>query len=455
MKQHAESPAAVSIDATRLDDWADRELGARLPSAVLGLVDRDGLRWHRAIGARDARGGAPPDRTTVYRIGSITKLFTATALLQLRDAGKLGLDDAVARWVPELAALGASTPPVTLRHLVTHTSGIPSIGDGSAPYWEQRPPSREGMLRALDVPLAFAPGARSEYSNAGVALAGEIVARASGEPYRDYVDRHVLTPLGMRTAVWDREAVLADRLGIGTTPGTIDPPHWQLGAFEPAGGLYASLDDMIGFARLSLGAVPGVLAAGSLAEAQRDDPLSGPHGVAWIVGGEGRLRFAAHTGSTGDYSASLFVLPEAGLAAIVLASGPDAALVECAAAAVVRAAATGEPPAPCARELEPELRAATDAALVRLRAVLADPTAEAIAAAFEPAFLEQIPPATIVELVAQLRERAGRCERHELIEAGGIGVRGVLHCEREAVKLEVAIAPEPPHRIAGLVFTGM
>jgi CubicO group peptidase (beta-lactamase class C family) len=453
--KHDKAPEEVSVDAAGLAAWANRELGARLPSAVLGLVDRDGLRWHHAIGAKDARGGAPPDRTTVYRIGSITKLFTATALLQLRDGGKLGLDDTVARWVPELGVAAASSPPMTLRHLVTHTAGIPSIGDGSAPYWEQKPPTREAMLRALDTPLAFAPGTRSDYSNAGLALVGEIVARASGETYRAYVDRHVLAPLGMRTAVWDREAVPADRLGIGTLPGTSDPPHWQLGAFEPAGGLYASLDDMVAFARFALGGAPSVLSASTLAEAQRDDPLPGPHGVAWIAGGEGRLRIAAHTGSTGDYSSSLFVLPEAGLAAIVLASGPDAALVECAAVSLVKAAATGEPPDPCSGAIDPALRDATDAALVRLRAVLSDPTAEAIAAAFHPAFLEQVPPATIVELSSQLRERAGRCERHELVEAGGLGVRGVLHCEREEVKLEIAIDPEPPHRIVGLVFTGM
>jgi CubicO group peptidase (beta-lactamase class C family) len=449
----AHAPAPVSVDAPALERWTDGEIAGRVPSAVLALVDRKGLRWHRGVGSRDAQGGAPPDRTTVYRIGSVTKLFTATALLQLRDAGKLGLDDTVARWVPELAALGTSTPQVTIRNLVTHTSGIPSVGDGSAPYWEQSPPDRAAMLKALGAPLAFAPGARSEYSNAGMALVGEIITRASGESFRAYVDGHVLAPLGMRTAVWDRAAVPVDRLAIGTGPGTVDPPHWQLGAFEAAGGLYASLDDMVQFAQFSLGGAPTVLSTASLAEAQRNQAtLPGPHGVAWIVGGEGRQRFAAHTGSTMDYSASLVVLPDAGLAAVVLASGGDAELVECAAAALVRAAATGKAPEPCRSDLSPAVRAIADAALVRLRAVLVTPTPEAIAETFEPAFLAQIPPATIVELVGQLRDRVGNCVRHEVTEASGMGVRGVLHCERGDVKFELGTEPEPPHRIAGIVF---
>ncbi|HLL23614.1 MAG TPA: serine hydrolase domain-containing protein, partial [Kofleriaceae bacterium] len=323
-------PASPStrLDTTATGAWVDREL-ARVPSAVIGLVDRNGLVWHRAVGAR--AGGAPPDRTTFYRIGSVTKLVTATAVLQLRDAKKLALEDTVARWVPELPALGTTSPPVTIRHLVTHTSGVPSIGDGSAPYWEQRAPYRAAMLRALAVPPAFAPGSRSEYSNAGFALLGEIVARASGEPYRAYVARHVFAPLGMRDVAWERTAVPVERLAIGSVHGQSDPPHWQLGAFEAAGGLYASLDAMVSFARFSLGAHPDVLAAASVAEAQREDALPGPHGVAWITGGEGPERFAAHTGSTLDYSASLVVLPEAGLAAIVLSAGSEAELVECAA----------------------------------------------------------------------------------------------------------------------------
>ncbi len=456
----ASAPAAApGLDPAAFDAWADRELAKALPSAVIAIADRTGLRWHRGVGSRDARGGPPPDRGTVYRIGSITKLLTGTAVLQLRDAGALALDDRVARWIPELPALGASTPPVSIRHLVTHTSGIPSLGDGSAVYWEQRPPDRAQLIRALAAPLEFAPGTRSAYSNAGMALAGEIVARASGEPYRGYLARRVLGPIGMRTAAWDRAAVPPDRLAIGVREGgTIDPPHWQLGAFEPSGGLYASLEDMAAFARFALGGMPQVLAPASLDEAQRDDPLPGEHGVAWVAGSRDGIRFAFHNGSTQDYSATLIVLPERGLAAIVLAAGPNVDLVDCAAAAVLRTAATGAPLGSCSHEpgeLGEAERAVAGAALVRLRAVLADPTEATVAAAFAPAFLSQVPAVALAQLVGELAQRVGRCDRHELAGGGRrLPARAILHCERGTVPLEIAAEAEPPHRITGLWFPG-
>lgn len=448
---------APGLDPAALDAWVDRELAGALPSAVIAIADRDGLRWHRGVGSRDARGGAPPDRGTVYRLGSITKVLTGTAVLQLRDAGALTLDDPVARWIPELAALGAGGPPVTIRHLVTHTSGIPTLGDGSAVYWEQRPPDRAQLVRAVSGPLAFAPGTRSEYSNAGMALAGEIVARAAGVPLRDYLARRVLEPIGMRAAAWDREAVPVDRLAIGAAgEGAIDPPHWQLGAFEAAGGLYASTDDLAALARFALGGAPHVLAPASLDQALRDDPLPGPHGVAWLAGEEDGLRWAAHTGSTGDYSATILVLPDAGLAALVLAAGPDAELVDCAAQAVLRSVVAGTPPAPCRRErreLDAATRAAAGAALARLRELLAAPAPAAIEAAFAPAFLRQVPAAAIARHVGELAARVGRCARHELTGAGGrLAARGILHCERGAVPVELAAEAEPPHRILGLLF---
>ncbi len=448
------APPAAAFDGARFDAWADREL-AGLPSAVIALVDHDRIVWKRAVGARDARGGPAPDlATAVYRIGSITKVLTGTALLQLRDAGRLDLDDPVARWVPELAA---RLPGVTIRHLYTHTSGIASGGDGSAPYWTSTPPTEAAMLRALDLPLAFEPGGKHDYSNAGLAVAGLIVARASGQPFRAYMNARVLAPLGMRTAAWDRTAVGADRLAIGVAPdGTIDPPHWQLGAFEPAGGLYASLDDMRGLARLPLGLAPSVLPATSLAVALTDDPLPGDHGVAWLVGEQDGLRYATHSGSTSDYSAALIALPDTGLAAIVLASGPDTNLVDCAATALLRAAARKEPPTSCVpAPLDAATAAAVDDALTRLRALLPGPTDANLAALFTPGFLAQIPRAALDDGARRITQQHGRCDRHEVIGPGGLGVRAILHCERGKRSVELHLEDAPPRRIDAITFPGL
>src|SRR5262245_32752506 len=123
------TPAPEAVDRTALDQWFDRELAPRVPAAVMGVVVGAQLVWQRAAGSRDGKGGPPPDRRSMFRIGSLTKVVTAVAVLQLRDRGVLDLDAPVATWVPELAPrlAPAGGPAVTLRHLMTHTSGIPSV----------------------------------------------------------------------------------------------------------------------------------------------------------------------------------------------------------------------------------------------------------------------------------------------------------------------------------------
>lgn len=449
----APAPAAPPISIPLLDDraaldaWADRELG-RLPSAVIAVVDRDGLRWWRGVGSRDLKGGPPPDAQTVYRIGSITKVLTGTAVLQLRDAGALSLDDAAGTWIPELAA---RLEGVTLRHLVTHTSGVPSIGDHSAPYWEQTPPTLAQMLRALDVPLEFPPGSKTAYSNAGMALAGVVVERAARMPWRDYAAKHLLAPLGMRSAAWDRGAVPVDRLAIGVAhEGLIDPPHWQLGAFEPAGGLYASTDDMAGLARLALGAFPDVLAPASLAAATTDDPLPGPHGVAWVVGQLDGTRLLGHGGSTSDYSSAFAVLPDRGVAVVILHAGPDTTTSDCVSVALLRAT-IGAPLGTCGTTPVDEVTAArAHAALDRFRALLAAPTDAGLDAVFTPAFLEGLGRQVILTFLERMRTDTGPCDRQTLEGASGPGVRGALHCAKRSAGFELLVEDAPPHRIASM-----
>jgi hypothetical protein len=163
-----------------------------------------------------------------------------------------------------------------------------------------------------------------------------------------------------------------------------------------------------------------------------------------------------------DYAASIIVMPEHGLAALVLAAGPNAVLVELAAAAVLRSAATRAPLAPCTTggaaggaELDEETRAAAAAALAHLRAVFADPTPATAEAAFARGFLAQIPATAVASIVGELVGRVGRCERHELAGTGRrLAARAVLHCERGTVHLEITGEAAPPHRIDGVMLQG-
>ena len=191
----------------------------------------------------------------MMRIGSLTKLFTGLALLALRDEGRLSLEDPLAKYVPEAAQLiypTSDAPPVRLRNLLTHTSGLPR----QLPNVDE-PLSRDALLKGLrGLELDFAPGVREQYSNLGVVLLGQVVERVSGEGYRRFLDQRILGPLGMSSSGW--EAVeLNPRLiarGHVRNPQTGEyvaaGGELKAGVDDAAGGLYSSIEDMARFIAL-------------------------------------------------------------------------------------------------------------------------------------------------------------------------------------------------------------
>src|SRR5262249_9082476 len=155
----------------------------------------------------------------------------------------------------------ADAPPITLRAILTHTSGLPRLGNFDYADASRAPSEAEivGSLRGL--PLARAPGVGTEYSNLGVALAGIAVGRAAAMPCRDYVTQYLLRPLGMTATVWDREAVpearLATAYSLDEKTGALKrEEHWRLGASEGAGGIYSTVHDLARWAAMHLQAMP-------------------------------------------------------------------------------------------------------------------------------------------------------------------------------------------------------
>jgi CubicO group peptidase (beta-lactamase class C family) len=254
----------------RIDEIGEDEVRSQgLPSLALGVVIDGELKYAKGFGGE---AGKKPDLDTVYRIGSITKSFTAAALLALRDDGALSLDDPLVRWIPEAAGLVYPTrdaPPITLRQVLTHTSGLPRNGKADGARTD-RPLTEAELLSSLaGFPLESPPGMRHLYSNLGFALLGVVVARAGRAPLRGIVDRRVLAPLGMTSTVWDAAAVPAGRLATayakGPTGAPTPTPHWLPGAAEGAGGLYSSVRDMARYLAFQLAAYP-----------PRSTPESGP-----------------------------------------------------------------------------------------------------------------------------------------------------------------------------------
>ena len=243
------------------------------PGISYGVV-RDGELVHAgSCGGLTVLGNAPDERT-VFRIASMSKSFTASAVMLLRDAGALGLDDPAARFVPELAGWvngAADAGPLTIRRLLTMTAGFPT-DDPWGDRQQGLPLDEFRALLAGGVTFNWAPGTRFEYSNLGYAILGLIVAAASGVPYDSFVRTRLLEPLGMTRTGFAAQEFPAAELAVGYRRG---PDGWQelpfdpYGAFAPMGGVFSCIADLAtwsaGFAAAFPpdGALPGAVHRGA------------------------------------------------------------------------------------------------------------------------------------------------------------------------------------------------
>jgi CubicO group peptidase (beta-lactamase class C family) len=245
------SDALRRADALRRGDAAaDRFLdGRRIPGVAYAVVLGGELIHVRGIGTLRVGEEVPPDADSVFRIASMTKSFTAAAVLLLRDDGRLLLDDPVARHVPELADLHgptADSPPVTIRHLLTMSAGFPTDDP-----WGDRQQGLDlgafaGLLRAGPT-FAWTPGLRFEYSNLGYGILGRVISNVAGHEYQDVVRERLLEPLGMTATTYELASVPPARLAhwyLWRDEAYVPEPFDPYGALASMGGIYSSLRDL-------------------------------------------------------------------------------------------------------------------------------------------------------------------------------------------------------------------
>jgi CubicO group peptidase (beta-lactamase class C family) len=249
--------AYPAIDSL-MREFADR---SHVPGMAYGIIVDGRLAHVGTVGTRELASHAPVDTATVFRIASMTKSFTAVAILQLRDAGRLSLDDPAERYVPELAGLHYPTtdsPKITIRHLLSHSAGFPEDN----PWGDQQlAVTDEQMTRMLrgGIPFSTAPGTNYEYSNYGFAILGRIVANVSGQPYSRYVAQHVLGPLGMKATTLESSAVPPAHLAHGyrwQDDAWLEEKQLPDGAFGPMGGMLTSVNDLARWVGFMLDAWP-------------------------------------------------------------------------------------------------------------------------------------------------------------------------------------------------------
>ena len=438
--------------------------GAAWAIVIDGAVAHVGVAGHRDIAAK-----APVTRDTVFRIASMTKSFTAMAIVKLRDEGKLSLDDAAERYVPELKSLrypSSDSPRITIRHLLSHAEGFPEDN----PWGDQQLAATEAQLSEMvrkGIPFSNTPGVAYEYSNYGFAILGRIVTNVSGKPYRDYVAEAILRPLGMKSTTLEPGAVPKDRIARGYRwEDNIwkEEPPLPDGAFGAMGGMLTSLDDLGRYVGTFLAAwpprdepEPGPVSRASLREMQqiwRSRPASAGLTSAGKpqlnAGGYGYgLRISqtcdfnhivAHSGGLPGFGTLMQWLPEYGVGVIAFGN-----LTYTGGGAVANAfellAKTGG--------LQPRMPQPSDAlvqardAVSRLIMKWDDQEADRVAAM--NLYLDRSKERRRKE-IEDLKTRVGQCAAPKSFDSVENALRGVwtMKCERGDLRVSITLAPTIP-----------
>jgi D-alanyl-D-alanine-carboxypeptidase/D-alanyl-D-alanine-endopeptidase len=310
-----------------------------VPGVIYGIV-KDGKLVHcRAIGVRNVATREPVDFDTVFRIASMTKSFTALAVLKLRDAGKLSLESPASRIVPELAGTfypDGERREIRVLDLLAHTGGF--VTDD--PWGDRQLAMPDGEFSknvGRGVPMARPPGLAYEYSNHGYALLGRIVTNASGTRYQDYVRREILAPLGMSSSGWEVADVESARRAVGYRyeDGTWrEEPVLGDGAYTSMGGLHTTARDYVRYVDFLLSAwsARGDAGANVLSKSSRREIAQGTsfptmnaadvtdpsacasasvYGMGMVTHADCRFsQTVTHSGGLPGYGSNVLLLPE-------------------------------------------------------------------------------------------------------------------------------------------------
>jgi CubicO group peptidase (beta-lactamase class C family) len=308
-------------------------------SITIGIVSGNRLVWTKSYGYADMEEKLAADKETIYRIGSVTKMFTALMFEQLVDSGKVHLTDPVKQYFPEVEKIQGRydhAPPITLFQLATHTSGLASEPEDLAVYvkgpvstWEQT------LIAALPhVHYQCEPGTQYFYSNVGYAILGATLSRAAGQPYTAYVPEHIFAPLGMTHTYLELPSAALPHLSKGyeLDGGKVDTEtpkreHAGRGYKVPNGAAYATVEDLAHFESFLMGfGMNSVLTVTSLEHflthttVASDIMLSDGYGLGGMVMKRPTYTAVGHGGDVAGYEAALYMNRAAGIGVIVLAN---------------------------------------------------------------------------------------------------------------------------------------
>jgi CubicO group peptidase (beta-lactamase class C family)/beta-lactamase class A len=322
------------------------------PGMTFGIVADGKLVYSGGTGTGNIADRVPVSPATDFRIASMTKSFISVGILQLRDAGKLKLDDPASMYIPELRGQkgpSSDAPAITIRHLLTHSAGFPEDN----PWGDRQLANSDEQLLALvrkGLSFSNSPGIGYEYSNTGFALLGYILQKVSGQQYADYVTEHILKPLGMTHTYFEYSRVPSGALAHGYRwlgGEWVEQPMLHDGAFGAMGGMITTMEDFAKYEAFQLDAWPSrsgpegaILKRSSRREMQQPwtfnnlNPsfsYSGPggsacpmtsayaYGIRWTKDCKGRT-MVGHTGGLPGFGSNWMILPDYGIGVICFAN---------------------------------------------------------------------------------------------------------------------------------------
>ncbi|MEZ4620446.1 MAG: serine hydrolase domain-containing protein [Caldilineaceae bacterium] len=450
-----------------------------VPGVAYGVIAGGELIFTHSFGVRSVYGQEPVDSDTIFRIASMTKSFAAAAILHLRDAGRLRLDEPAASYVPELAPLQYPTTdaaPITVRQLLTMSAGWPE-DDPWADRQLYRSDAAMSAFYQAGVSWSNPPGVTFEYSNYGYMVLGRIITNVAGEPAVHYINRTLLQPLGMASTVWDAAAVAPDRLAHGHR---WEDDVWKEEELLPCGGdvaafagILTSVRDLARWVTFFLDAWPprddhdaGPLRRSSRREMQQIGAAyvpeltvptaggatrmrTGGYGFGLQINHDGRLCSVGHGGGLPGFGSHMRWLPDYDLGIVVLGNVTYAGYRDLCTAALEQLV-DGAQLQPRQTQIAPAL-AAAQAGVLRLMTAWDDELAATL-------FADNL----LLDSDAAHRQRAfAECvEKHGPLRPDGALVaenwlRGHWRMTGEEgwVDIAISLSPTVPPRVQELAFT--
>lgn len=318
-----------------LEMWVQAQVDfERIAGVSMSVVHDQELIWASGFGYSDIESKKATTERTIYSICSISKLFTSVGMLQLRDRGLLRLDDPVKKHLSwfDIKQQYEHSPPITIEGLLTHSSGLPREAD--FPYWTEASfPTREQMIDHLSEQETLYPARKQfQYSNLGLSLAGEIIAKVSGKPYAEYIKENILEPLGLTDTTPDipiekQKGQLATGYGSFKRDGTRPVmPFYTVNGIAPAAGFASTVVDLGKFASWQFRILENngneLLAANTLRDMHRvhwlNQDWTSRNGLGFAVWRDKETTFVGHGGSCPGYLSHLLLQPEEKFASVFM-----------------------------------------------------------------------------------------------------------------------------------------